>query len=214
MNEELIIEKTRDFVKANLDGEGSGHDWWHIHKVWKNACNIGSKENADMYVIQLAALLHDIADWKFHADTEGPRVAREHLEKLGVSEEIIEHVCKIINTLSFKGIGSEKIMKTKEGMVVRDADRLEALGAIGIARCFAYGGYKGNPIYVPSVKPRRDLIFEEYKRETSQINHFYEKLLLLKDLMLTDTGKKLALKRHKFMEDYLRQFFDEWEGNA
>jgi len=211
MNQEEIIINTKNFVRMTLEGEGSGHDWWHIYKVWKNAINLNNYEKADSFVVQLGALLHDIADWKFHAVDVGPRIAREHLVSLGVKEEVIEHVCEIIKTVSFKGVGSEKDMATIEGKIVRDADRLEALGAIGIARCFVYGGHKGNPIYVPSLKPRADLKFEEYKKETSQINHFYEKLLLLKDLMCTETGKKLAQGRHNFIEVYLKQFFDEWE---
>ncbi len=214
MNQEEVIEKTKEFVKSKLEGEGSGHDYWHIHKVWANAVNIAKEEKADLFVVELGALLHDIADWKFHALDVGPRIAREHLKSLGVSNEIIEHVCDIIDAVSFKGAGNEKPMKTIEGKIVRDADRLEALGAIGIARCFAYGGYKGNPIYVPNLKVRNNLKFEEYKKESSQINHFYEKLLLLKDLMLTETGKKLALGRHEFIENYLKQFFMEWEGKA
>ena len=214
MNKELIIEKTKDFVKIKLEGDGSGHDWWHIYNVWNNAKHINSYENADGFIVELGALLHDIADWKFHSVDVGPRMAKENLESLGVDKNTIDQVCEIINTISFKGAGNEKPMKTIEGKIVRDADRLEALGAIGIARCFAYGGHKGNPIYVPDLKVRDNMKFEEYKKESSQINHFYEKLLLLKDLMLTETGKKLAHGRHAFLEEYLKQFFLEWEGKA
>ncbi|MEK6894709.1 MAG: HD domain-containing protein [Nanoarchaeota archaeon] len=214
MNKDFIIEKTKDFVKSKLEGEGSGHDWWHIYKVWNNAKHINEHENADGFIVELGALLHDIADWKFHSSDVGPRIATEHLESLGVDKKTIDQVCEIINTISFKGAGSEKPMKTVEGKIVRDADRLEALGAIGIARCFAYGGHKGNPIYVPNFKARDNMNFEEYKKESSQINHFYEKLLLLKDLMLTETGKKIAMRRHEFLEEYLKQFFLEWDGKA
>ncbi len=217
MEQGLVIKETEHFVRKTLEGEGSGHDWWHVYKVWKNAVYIGEKEQVNLYVVQLAALLHDIADWKFYGDDEtvGPRVAREHLQAFGVEEDVILHVCTIIKHLSFKGVGAEKPMSTIEGNVVRDADRLEALGAIGIARCFAYGGYKGRAIYLPEVKPQLHMTFEAYKKnQSSGINHFYEKLLLLKDLMCTETGKQLALRRHLFMESYLKQFFHEWDGKS
>ncbi|MBA3064551.1 HD domain-containing protein, partial [Candidatus Woesearchaeota archaeon] len=188
MNQNEIIKRTADYVKSKLDGEGSGHDWWHIYRVWKTAIEIGKKESADLFVVQLAALLHDIADWKFHSgdDSVGPKLAREWLEKLDVDENIISHVCKIIKQVSFKGAGVKSKIKTKEGMVVQDADRLDALGAIGIARAFAYCGHKGREIYNPDIKPEKHESFEQYKKSKgTTINHFYEKLLLLKDLMNT-----------------------------
>lgn len=217
MNKEEVIKRTADYVKSRLDGEGSGHDWWHIYRVWKTAVNIGEKESADLFVIQLAALLHDIADWKFHSgdDSVGPKLAREWLEKLDVDENIISHVCEIIKEISFKGAGVKSKIKTKEGMVVQDADRLDAIGAIGIARAFAYGGHKGREIYNPKIKPKKHETFEQYKNNKgTTINHFYEKLLLLKDLMNTPSARKIAEERHKFMEQYLDRFFKEWKDKA
>ena len=214
MNQNEIIKRTADYVKSKLDGEGSGHDWWHIYRVWKTAIEIGKKESADLFVVQLAALLHDIADWKFHSgdDSVGPKLAREWLEKLDVDENIISHVCKIIKQVSFKGAGVKSKIKTKEGMVVQDADRLDAIGAIGIARAFAYGGHKGREIYNPDIKPEKHETFEQYKNNKgTTINHFYEKLLLLKDLMNTPSARKIAEERHDFMEQYLDKFFKECE---
>ena len=215
MNKEEVIKRTADYVKSRLDGEGSGHDWWHVYRVWKTAVNIGEKECADFFVVQLAALLHDIADWKFHSgnDSIGPKLAREWLEKLDVDENIISHVCEIIKEISFKGAGVKSRIKTKEGMVVQDADRLDAIGAIGIARAFAYGGHKGREIYNPNIKPEKHETFEQYRNNKgTTVNHFYEKLLLLKDLMNTETARKIAEERHNFMKEYLSRFFKEWEG--
>jgi len=215
MNKDEVIKRTADYVKSKLDGESSGHDWWHTYRVWKTAVNICKKEDADLFVVQLTALLHDIADWKFHSgdDSIGPKLAREWLEKLDVDENIISHVCEIIKEVSFKGAGVKSKIKTKEGMVVQDADRLDALGAIGIARAFAYGNHKGNEIYNPNIKPEKHETFEQYKNNKgTTINHFYEKLLLLKDLMNTPSARKIAEERHGFMEQYLDKFFKEWEG--
>ena len=215
MNKEEVIKRTADYIKSKLDGESSGHDWWHTYRVWKTAVNIGKKEDADLFVVQLAALLHDIADWKFHSgdDSIGPKLAREWLEKLDVDENIISHVCEIIKGVSFKGAGVKSKIKTNEGMVVQDADRLDALGSIGIARAFAYGGHKGREIYNPNIKPEKHESFEQYKNNKgTTINHFYEKLLLLKDLMNTPSARKIAEERHRFIEEYLDKFFKEWEG--
>ncbi len=216
MNEPGIIRQTKSYVRKLLEGESSGHDWWHVYRVWKNAVYIGKREkNADLFVIQIAALLHDIADWKFHAgdDSVGPKMARKWLEKMRVDEDTISRVCEIIQDISFKGAGVKSGMKTKEGPVVQDADRLDAIGAIGIARAFAYGGHKGREIYDPAGKPERHKTFEQYKNSRgSAINHFYEKLLLLKGLMNTKTAKKMAAKRHRFMERFLDEFFVEWNG--
>jgi len=215
MNKEEVIKRTADYIKSRLDGEGSGHDWWHIYRVWKTAVNIGEKECADLFVVQLTALLHDIADWKFHSgdDSIGPKLAREWLEKLDVDENIISHVCEIIKEVSFKGAGVKSRIKTKEGMIVQDADRLDAIGAIGIARAFAYGGHKGREIYNPNIKPEKHETFEQYRNNKgTTVNHFYEKLLLLKDLMNTETARKIAEERHNFMKEYLSRFFKEWEG--
>ncbi len=215
MTKNEIIRKTADYIKEELGGKSSGHDWWHIYRVWKNALHINKSEKSDAFVIQLAALLHDIADWKFHNgdETIGPKLARQWLQKMKVEEKTISHVCDIIKDLSFKGAGTKSQMKTKEGMIVQDADRLDAIGAIGIARTFAYGGHKNREMYNPNIKPKFHKTAEQYKNNNNPtINHFYEKLLLLKNLMNTKTAKKIAVKRHKYMEKYLDQFFKEWDG--
>lgn len=217
MDKNDILEATAQFARQTLEGEGSGHDWWHIHRVRENAMAIGRAEGADLFVVELAALLHDIADWKFHdGDAEaGPRVSGEWLTEQGVEAAVIDHVCDIIRKLSFKGAGVNTDMPTLEGRVVQDADRLEAIGAMGVARCFAYGGHKSRPIYDPESEPTPHGSFEEYKKTSgSTINHFYEKLLLLKDRMQTPTGRRLAEGRHAFMESFLKQFFAECEGKA
>lgn len=215
MNKDEILKKTEEFVRKQMESESSGHDWWHIYRVWKTAIHIGKEEKADLFTVQLAALLHDIADHKFHGGdlTVGPRVAGEWLEGLNADKQIIANVCEIIKDISFKGAGVETPMRTPEGMVVQDADRLDAIGAIGIARVFAYGGYKGSEIYNPDIKPAEHETFEQYKNNKGpSINHFYEKLLLLKNLMNTKTAKKMAEERHQFMEQYLDRFYKEWEG--
>ncbi len=215
MNKEEIILKTTEYVKSKLSGEGTGHDWWHVYRVWKNAKKIAEKENADCFVVELSALLHDIADWKFNDGDEnmGAKVSREWLESLAVDNEIIDHVCEIIRHSSFKGAGVENNIKTLEGKILQDADRLDAIGAIGIARTFAYGGSKNKEIYNPEIKPEFHTTSEQYKNNTSPtINHFYEKLLLLKDLMHTNTAKQIAQERHEFMEIFLNEFKKEWEA--
>ena len=217
MNKQEIIERTAQYARETLEGEGSGHDWWHIYRVWKMAQHIGQKEKADMFVVELAALLHDIADWKAHDgdDTVGPRVARQWLEKQGVEEEAILHVCIIIKEVSFKGAKVATRMSTIEGEIMQDSDRLDAMGAMGIARAFTYGGSKGRGMHDPEVKSQLHESFEQYKNNNgTTINHFYEKLLLLKDLMNTETGKEIAQVRHVVMENFLKEFFDEWEGRA
>jgi len=215
MNKQEIIDRTAQYARETLEGEGSGHDWWHIYRVWKMAQHIGQKEKADMFVVELAALLHDIADHKMHGgdDEIGARISRIWLEKQGVDEDVILHVCKIVKEVSFKGAKVENKIDTIEGMVVQDADRLDALGAIGIARTFTYGGLKGRGMYDPNVKLQLHESFEQYKNNNgTTINHFYEKLLLLKDLMNTETGKEIAQGRHVFMENFLKEFFAEWDG--
>ena len=217
MDKEIVIEKTKEFVRNKLKGEGSGHDWWHIYRVYNIAVNLVKDEDnkVDIFVIQLGALLHDIADWKFNdGDTNvGAEVARNFLKSLNVDYEIIEHVADIVKNISFKGAGEKAQMKTLEGMIVQDADRLDAIGAIGIARAFAYGGHKNREMFNPDIKPQNHKTFEEYKNSRgTTINHFYEKLLLLKDLMNTESGRQYAQKRHKFMEEYLKEFYEEWEG--
>ena len=215
MDKIQIIHKTEEFIKSKLTGESSGHDWWHVHRVWKMAVQIAKHEQVDLFVVELGALLHDIADWKFNNGDEeiGPALARKWLESLAVDENVIIHVCLIIQDISYKGAGVTTGMKTKEGMVVQDADRLDAMGAIGISRAFAYGGSKGREMFNPALKPEKHDSFEQYKKnQGSTINHFYEKLLLLKGLMNTESAKKTAEKRHSVMEKFLNDFFQEWEG--
>jgi uncharacterized protein len=211
-----LIEATIAFVKSELlDAEG-GHDWFHIERVYKNTLLIAKHENVDLSIVSLAALLHDIADPKFNNgdETIGPRVASEFLLKQNVDSEIIEHVTQIIETMSFKNsFDLNSSFTSKEMEVVQDADRLDAIGAIGIARCFNYGGYKNRPLYNPEIKPNLKMTKAEYKAaKAPTINHFYEKLLLLKGQMNTKTGKRIATERHKYMEGFLKQFYAEWEG--
>lgn len=213
--EQEIIEKTATHVKALLSGEGSGHDWWHIYRVWNNAKTIAANEHSDLFVVELAALLHDIGDHKFHNgdETVGPKMAADWLRTLHVSQETTDTIVTIIKELSFKGAGTTSEMSTIEGAIVQDADRLDAIGAIGIARTFAYGGHKNREIYNPEIAPVLHDSFEAYKSSTAPtINHFYEKLLLLKDRMHTASAKQMAEDRHRFMELYLEQFYAEWEG--
>lgn len=210
--EEEIIQKTVEFVKNKMLNESTGHDWWHVYRVWKNSILIGQNEHVNIFVVQLAALLHDIADWKFHDGdiTIGPNMAAAFLEGLNVDKEVIEHVYQIIKYISFKGAQIKQEVLTKEGCVVQDADRLDAIGAIGIARAFAYGGFKKREIYNPEVPVVLHNSFEQYKSNTSPtINHFYEKLLLLKGLMNTQTAKEIAIERHEFMEEFLKFFLQE-----
>ncbi|MCG2610279.1 HD domain-containing protein [Flavobacterium sp. SM15] len=210
-----LIENTILFVKQQLENAEGGHDWFHIERVYKNALLIAQGEACDLTVLKLGALLHDIADSKFHNGDEqiGPKTARVFLESQGVSEEIILHVIAIIQNISFKGGNFEKKFTSKELDIVQDADRLDALGAIGIARTFNYGGFKNRPLYNPSVQPKLNMSKEEYKNsQAPTLNHFYEKLLLLKDKMNTKTGKQIAEKRHEYMENFLAQFYAEWEG--
>ena len=210
-----IIDKTILFVKEKLENAEGGHDWFHIERVYKNAHLIAKEEYCDITVVQLSALLHDIADSKFHDgdETVGPRTAHTFLESENVSEETITHVINIIENISFKGGNVEKKFNSKELEIVQDADRLDALGAIGIARCFNYGGFKNRALYNPDIPANLNMSKQEYKNsESPTLNHFYEKLLLLKDKMNTPTGKKIAEARHQYMEDFLSQFYAEWEG--
>ncbi|WP_194850217.1 HD domain-containing protein [Nonlabens antarcticus] len=213
---EHIITSTIQFVQQQLKDAEGGHDWFHIERVWKNAKLIATQEtSADRLIIELGALLHDIADSKFHDgdETLGPRVAREFLEKENVDERVIDHVIKIIENISFNGGNVDQKFKSLELDIVQDADRLDALGAIGIARTFNYGGFKNRLIYDPAITPDLKMDKETYKKsDAPTINHFYEKLLLLKELMNTGSGKQLAQKRHEFMEQYLDQFYAEWNG--
>jgi len=215
MNQEDIIQKTIQFVKDSLvDAEG-GHDWWHIYRVWQLAKTLAVSENASLFVVELGALLHDIADSKFHEGDEelGPQKARKFLSSLRVEDSVIAHVENIIMHISFKGGNEAQGFKSPELDIVQDADRLDAMGAIGIARTFNYGGFKNRELYNPEIKPNLNMTKEEYKNSTAPtLNHFYEKLLLLKDRMNTVTGQKMAEQRHRFMESYLDEFYKEWNG--
>ncbi len=216
MKQAEIIKKTVQYVQNTLKGDGTGHDWWHIHRVRKTALQLAKQENADLFIVELAALLHDIADHKFHGGDEniGSRTARKWLQKLSLEATTIDHICDIIRGVSFKGAEVETPMPTIEGKVVQDADRLDALGAIGIARTFAYGGHKDRELYNPDIKPVKHHSFEDYKNNTAPtLNHFYEKLFLLKDRMNTETGRQIAESRHEFMEEFVERFLDEWDGN-
>jgi len=210
-----LIEKTIEFVKSQLEGAEGGHDWWHIYRVWNNAKHIAKTEQVDQTVVELGALLHDIADSKFHNGDEeiGPATARKFLEAQNTEPNIIEHVENIIRHISFKGGNHTQSFTSKELDVVQDADRLDAIGAIGIARTFNYGGHFGRALYDPNIKPNLNMSKEEYKKsQTPTLNHFYEKLLLLKDRMNTKTGRQIASQRHEYMQGFLDQFFNEWEG--
>ena len=212
-----IITATAQYIEQKFSGESSGHDWWHIYRVWQNALYIAKSENADLLVVQLGALLHDVADWKFYDgdETAGERIARQYLESLAVNKLITDQVCSIINEISFKGAGVSTPMSTLEGKIVQDADRLDAIGAIGIARAFAYGGFKNREMHNPNIPPENHLSFEAYKINTAPtVNHFYEKLLLLKDRMNTETARLLAEERHQYMLYFLEQFYQEWDINA
>ena len=215
MSERRIIENTIKFVQQKLQNAESGHDWFHIERVYKNAVLISKSEKCNLIVVQLAALLHDIADSKFHGGDEniGPKTAELFLKSENVSEEIIFEVVQIIKNISFKGGNFKSEFSSIELQIVQDADRLDAIGAIGIARTFNYGGFKNRQIYNPEILPNLLMTKEEYKNsDAPTINHFYEKLLLLKERMNTKTGKLIAEKRHQFMLDFLEQFFAEWEG--
>jgi len=213
--ENSIIKKTISFVKQELKNAEGGHDWFHTERVYKNALLISKTEDVDLLVVQLAALLHDIADSKFHNgdETIGPKKAFSFLETLNIETKTIEHTIKIIENVSFKGGNFNPSFSSKELQIVQDADRLDAIGAVGIARTFNYGGFKNRALYDPSISPKLNMSKEEYKNSTAPtINHFYEKLLLLANKMNTISAKQIAKSRHAFMEQFLEQFYDEWNG--
>jgi uncharacterized protein len=215
MTEKEIIDTTVDFVKKSLQDAEGGHDWWHIERVWRNAITIAEHENVNLLIVALAALLHDIADSKFHNGDEeiGPAKAKQFLQSLHVQEGVIEHVENIIRNISFKGGNFTPGFHSPELAVVQDADRLDALGAIGIARAFNYGGFKNRELYNPDIAPDLEMTKESYKKSSAPtINHFYEKLLLLKNKMNTKTGRLMAEQRDQFMLSFLEQFYQEWEG--
>jgi uncharacterized protein len=210
-----VLARTEAHVRQAMSGEGTGHDWWHVHRVRQVALRLARDEGADPYVTELAALLHDLADHKFHGgdETAGPRAARAWLEALGADAGAVDHVCAIVAGVSFKGAGVDTPMPTLEGRVVQDADRLDALGAVGIARAFAYGGSRGRPLHEPGAAPEAHASFEAYKAGTgATTSHFHEKLLLLRDRMHTAAARRVADGRHRFMEDFLARFHTEWEG--
>lgn len=217
MDNEAVIQKTIAYVKETLADAEGGHDWWHIYRVWKLSKHIAATEEVDMFVVELGALLHDIADSKFHGGDEeiGPKKAKEFLSSLKVDKNVVIHVENIIANISFKGGKDAQKFKSPELDVVQDADRLDAIGAIGIARTFNYGGHMKRELYNPEIKPNVNMSKEEYKKSTSPtLNHFYEKLLLLKERMNTKTGKMMADHRHKFMEEFLEEFYNEWDGKV
>ena len=215
MNDAAVIAATAEWVRERLSADSTGHDWWHTYRVTTLARRLAKREGGDRFIIELAALLHDIADWKFSGDDyASSRLAAEWLTEQGVDPGTIAQVTAIIDTLSFKSADQPR-MATLEGQIVQDADRLDALGAIGVARTFAYGGWKGTPMHEPSLPPRVGMSAEEYRAHLgTTVNHFYEKLLLLRDLMNTPTARQMAEERHAFMETFLEGFYREWEGAA
>jgi len=214
MNNQEIIHKTADFIRSEFKTEGSGHDWFHVDRVRKMALRIGRQEGCDLFITEMAALLHDLDDWKLtDSESHFPSRAAKWLDDLSVDAEIALHTLQIIEDVSFKGAGTDTPVRSAEAAVVQDADRLDAIGAIGIARTFAYGGHKNRLIYDPAIPPVMHSDFQEYQKSTAPtINHFHEKLLLLKERMNTETARNLATGRHQFMNDYLTQFYEEWEA--
>jgi uncharacterized protein len=216
-NSSILVLRVADDIKARFLTESSGHDWYHIARIWKLARQIAEAEGANKEVAELGALVHDIADWKFHDGDEsvGPREAERLLTRVGAPRHVIDPVVDIVATISFKGAGVQTAMRTLEGQCVQDADRLDALGAIGIARCFAYGGHAGRQIYDPAIAPEMHATAAAYKTaKGTSFNHFHEKLLLLKDRMNTPSCRALAETRHRYMEDFVRQFLSEWGDDA
>ena len=213
MENEILLKETENFVKSVLKDDSSGHDWWHIHRVRKLALLIGKSEDADLFLVELAALLHDIDDWKLVGNMDEKQKAKSWLLSCGIDHQLAERICGVIEGVSFKGAGVNTSTNDLVCRVLQDADRLDAIGAIGIARTFAYGGSRGRGIYDPEIPPELHTDFENYKKSTTPtINHFYEKLLLLKDQMQTKMGRSLAEQRHEYMLRFLDQFYAEWNG--
>lgn len=213
--QDQVVIRTAQHMRTLFEGEGTGHDWWHIERVWRQATHIGQTEGTDPFVVALAALLHDIADWKFHGGDlqAGPQAARAWLQSLAVDEDTIDRVCAVVEQVSFKGALVPDAPGSREAMVVQDADRLDAIGAIGIARAFAYGGSLGRPLHDPATPPQSHASFEAYRSsQGTTINHFYEKLLLLRDRMHTATARAIAAERHRVMTQFIENFLSEWEG--
>lgn len=211
MNKEEVIKKTAKYVRGKMLEEASGHDWWHVYRVWNLSKKIAKEEKgANMLIVELAALLHDLEDWKFN-DNKNFILTKKYLNNLEINKENAESTLEIVKNISFKGAGVKNKIKTKEGKIVQDADRLDAIGAIGIARVFAYGGHANREMHNPLIKPKLHKTFNQYKNNKgSSINHFYEKLLLLKNKLNTKTAKKIATKRHEFIVKFLKEFFREW----
>jgi uncharacterized protein len=214
MNQTSVIKQTRQYVEEKMSGEGTGHDWFHVERVWKLSLKIAeSEKDVDLFALQLIALLHDIADWKFHEDTNNS-IERAWLQKMELAPDLIEVLCQGIRSISFKGGANIVKPPSIEAKIVQDADRLDALGAIGIGRSFAYGGFKQREMYNPKEKPKTFKTLEEYKNNKgTTVNHFYEKLFLIRTLMHTKTAKEIAKDREKFMKDFLNEFYAEWNGN-
>lgn len=212
--QKTIIQKVAREMKRRVAHEKSGHDWHHIRRVWENAQYLSRREKADMFIVELGALLHDIADHKFHNNdhTVGPREATKLLTRYKLDDDTIQRVAYIVGNVSFGKSGRKRNMETLEGQVVQDADRLDAAGAIAIARTFTYGGYRHRPIYNPKVKPHKQMSIAAANRGASSLHHFYEKLLHIPELMNTRTGKRLATRRRKIIEQFLTEFHTEWEG--
>lgn len=211
--EKQLLLKTEEYIKATFENEGSGHDWWHIHRVRNTALKLAEKEGGNLFIIEMAALLHDLDDWKLSSGSESK--TERWLKLINLDDSPMKTILHIIEQVSFKGAGVENKATTLEAKIVQDADRLDAIGAIGVARTFAYGGHKSRPIYHPDVKPVMHTDFESYKNNSAPtINHFYEKLLLLKNSLNTETAIEIAKNRHIFMEAFLQQFFAEWEGKS
>jgi len=206
---EEIVQKTADYIKKYFKNDTSGHDWWHTYRVWQTAKKLARKEDADLFIVEMAALLHDLDDFKFG----GGNKVENWLDQFEIKPEDKARISDAAHSVSFKGAKVDTKPKTIEGQVVQDADRLDAIGAIGLARVFAFGGSHGKPIYTPGEKAILHCDFNDYKKSnSSNITHFYEKLLLLKDLMNTKSARKVATKRHQILEDFLLEFFKEWDG--
>lgn len=216
-NKAEIVLFTIEYLKNQFGGETTGHDWFHLERVWKLSKTIARKEgDVDLFVVEMGALIHDIADHKFHDGDEkiGEIKAMEFLQQFDIEANVIEKIVNIVREISYKGAALKTPMSSKEGEIVQDADRLDAMGAIGIARTFAYGGSRNRPIYHPDIKPVCHTSFAAYKTSTAPtLNHFYEKLLLLKDRMNTQSGKEMAQRRHLFLESFLMEFYKDWEGS-
>jgi len=214
MNKKGIVESTAEYIREEFANEATGHDWWHIYRVWKDSVELAKSENCDLFIVEMAALLHDLSDFKFNEEVEGKTKILNWLSSQKINESDIQKILETVEDISYKGAGDKSLTRSIEAAVVQDADRLDAIGAVGIARVFAYGGKVGRPLHNPDIKPIKHKDFEDYKKHgnNSSINHFYEKLLLVKDRMNTESAMKIAIKRHEFMEQFLEEFYKEWEG--